>query len=47
MASRAAKLRMSDMRVCVRGVGITSRGSARLALLNCLAQSTNPNIFCS
>ena len=47
MASRAAKLSMSDLRVCVRGVGVTSRGPARLVRLNCLAQSADPKNFCS
>ena len=46
MANRAAKLRMSEMSVCVRGVGATSRGPARLARLRCLAQSVDPNNFC-
>ena len=47
MANRATKLRMSYMRVCVRGVGVTSRGPDRLARLSCLSQSADPNNFYS
>ena len=47
MASFAAKLHMSDLKVRVRGVGVTSWGTASLAHLNYLAQSDDPNIFCS
>ena len=46
MASHAANLLMSDMRVCVRGVGVTSRGPARLARLSCLFQSADSYNFC-
>ena len=47
MASRAAKLSMSDLGVFVPGIGVTSCGPARLARLICLAQSADPNNFCS
>ena len=47
MASLAAKLRMSDLRVLVWGVGVTSRGPARLKRLNLLAQSADTNNFFS
>ena len=47
MASRAAKLRISDICVSVRGVGVTSHGPVRLVRLSCLTQLADPNNFCS
>ena len=47
MVSHATKLHMSDMCVCLRGVGEISHGPARLASLSCLAQSADPYNFCS
>ena len=47
MASRAAKLCMSEMCESVRGVAVTSHRPVRLVRLSCLAHSTDPYKFCS